>query len=345
MKALFEQRRLRFLTQCLKYLRYVLNDHFILVLLVFSGFVLYQYRELLNHFPQTTWPIWLILGLVVVFLLSLGRLASFLEPADKQFLLPKESEILQQVNRAKQRTFLIWGAVQTLVLLLFWPIYLALGLSVPVIVGLLVSLLVLKWLVVNVKAKRLLTAHGSLAWQQALAYEKQRKQAILKFFALFTRVKGVSTSVKRRAYLDNWLKKVPQSSQQVWLNLYARAFLRSGDYLTLTLRLLVLSLLVLAFVRPVLLGLGLALLLDYLLFFQLLALYYHYDYQYLTQLFPVATGQKKANLLAFLRGLGVLVFILQALLVWSVEGLVVLVLGMGLLLGLYLPYKVKQMID
>lgn len=38
MKAMFQQRRRDFLTKCSKYLRYVLNDHFVLVLMVFIGF-------------------------------------------------------------------------------------------------------------------------------------------------------------------------------------------------------------------------------------------------------------------------------------------------------------------
>lgn len=51
MKAMFQQRRRDFLTKCSKYLRYVLNDHFVLVLMVFIGFLSLQYRQLLLNFP------------------------------------------------------------------------------------------------------------------------------------------------------------------------------------------------------------------------------------------------------------------------------------------------------
>ena len=47
MKEVFRKRRSLFLGQCLKYLRYVLNDHFVLVLLFLSGFLMVQYGELL----------------------------------------------------------------------------------------------------------------------------------------------------------------------------------------------------------------------------------------------------------------------------------------------------------
>ena len=52
MKEVFQKRRRLFLGQCLKYLRYVLNDHFVLVLFFLLGFLMFQYGELLQHFPK-----------------------------------------------------------------------------------------------------------------------------------------------------------------------------------------------------------------------------------------------------------------------------------------------------
>lgn len=51
MKALFLKRRQDFQKQQNKYLRYVLNDHFVLVLMFLLGFAMVQYGQLLNHFP------------------------------------------------------------------------------------------------------------------------------------------------------------------------------------------------------------------------------------------------------------------------------------------------------
>ena len=42
--------------------------------------------------------------------------------------------------------------------------------------------------------------------------ESKRKQLLLRFFALFTQVKGISNSVKRRAYLDFILKAVQKAA-------------------------------------------------------------------------------------------------------------------------------------
>ena len=85
MKEVFRKRRSLFLGQCLKYLRYVLNDHFVLVLLFLSGFLMVQYGELLKHFPKRHWWLEAILIIVTVALLSLGKIATYIEKK-KSFL-------------------------------------------------------------------------------------------------------------------------------------------------------------------------------------------------------------------------------------------------------------------
>ena len=52
MKDLFLKRKQAFRKECVGYLRYVLNDHFVLFLLVLIGFLAYQYSQLLQHFPE-----------------------------------------------------------------------------------------------------------------------------------------------------------------------------------------------------------------------------------------------------------------------------------------------------
>ena len=124
--------------------------------------------------------------------------------------------------------------------------------------------------------KKSLFRDGHFSWEAAITYETKRRQSILKFFALFTTVKGISASVKRRAYLDKLLALVKKAHDKTWSNLYLRAFLRSSDYLALTLRLVLLSVLALLFIPNHLVAVGLALILNYLLLFQLLGLAQHF---------------------------------------------------------------------
>lgn len=344
MNTLFQKRREQFTRQCLKYLRYVLNDHFVLVLLVFLGFILFQYKQLLANLPQERWLLLLGLVLIMGLFLSLGGVASFILPADKVFLLPQEEAVRKQLASASRRSFLVWGLLQIGLLIFLTPLLVALGLSWLLVLGLLLVLLILRWYLTKAKEARFL-AGDKLDWNKLVVEEQERQQAILKFFALFTTVKGISSRTKPRSYLNFMVNKLPKSQDKLWLNLYVRAFLRSGDYLALSLRLLGMSFLILLFIQEVWLAVGLTLLLNYLLLFQLLALYHHYDYQYLTQLYPAPSHLKSKNLLLFLRYLGFVMLLGQSLLTWSGLGLALLWGGMLVILYLYLPYKLKQMID
>jgi len=62
MRNLFQKRRQVFRNQCLKYSRYVFNDHFVLFLFVFIGFLAVQYSQLLRSFPKNHLPIILALA-------------------------------------------------------------------------------------------------------------------------------------------------------------------------------------------------------------------------------------------------------------------------------------------
>ena len=270
MKRNFHERRQAFLARCLKYSRYVLNDHFVLVLLVLLGFLSLQYRQLLENFPQPVWPVYLLLLAVSTLLFLSGSTATYLEEPDQHFLLTKEGEILKLIQQAIRRQLMVWGLVQILGQLLFLPLYLKLGWPVWGFGLYLLVLTVGKYSLIQAKWAPY-TKEGSFQWGPAIDRERKRQQIILQFFALFTKVKGITSSVKRRSYLDGWLRLVVKRPEKTWDYLYLRAFLRSGDFWGLTLRLFGLSLLVLLTIDLAWLATGLVLLFNYLLLFQLLA--------------------------------------------------------------------------
>ncbi len=313
MKRIFQERRQAFLAHCVKYSRYVLNDHFVLVLLVLLGFLSLQYRQLLDDFPVQVWPVYILLLAVTAFLFFAGTTATYLEEADKYFFLTKERQVVEAVAAASQRQLIIWGLVQVLGQLLFFPLYLKLGLPLW---GFLLYLLVLtvgKFVLIRSRLASY-QKDSIFQWDLAIDSEKKRQQTILQFFALFTRVKGITNSVKRRPYLDGFLKLVVKQPRKTWQYLYLRAFLRSGDFLGLTIRLFMLSVVALLTIHVSWLAAGLVLLLDYLLLFQLLSLYHVYDYQYLTRLYPIGLEQKIRSFSVLLRGILYGVLSLQILL-------------------------------
>lgn len=348
MKALFKKRRQDFLDRCLKYLRYVLNDHFVLVLLVFFGFILLQYRQLLLHFPNNPWYVVLPLVVVSLLLLFAGRVATYMEEADQLFLLTKEEELKILAFQAAVRSWFLWGGLQTGVQILLLPLYRRLGLPLFWFIAYLLVLFLIKgWLHLIWKRKE--WAEKSLDWSFVIQKENQRQQVILQFFALFTRVKGLSNHVKRRVYLDGLLRLIKCQGNRTWDYLFFRSFLRSGDFLALTIRLLCFSLVCLIAIAETWLAIGLVLVFDYLLVFQFMALYQAYDYQYLTLLYPIGKQEKQAGFLRVVRTIFYLVLCVQlmvGIVVVADKLCLALLVGFGLIFGqVYLPIKTKKLID
>ena len=345
MKDLFLKRKQAFRKECVGYLRYVLNDHFVLFLLVLIGFLAYQYSQLLQDFPENHWPILLFLGIVSALLLAWGGIATYMEAPDKLFLLVSEEEVKLYLKGQTSRSLVFWTIVQTLFLLLFAPLFLAMGYGLPVFLVYVLLLGTGKYLVFRHKTSKFFIETG-LDWDYVIAQESKRKQVLLRFFALFTQVKGVSNSVKRRAYLDFILKTVQKVPGKIWQNLYLRSYLRNGDLFALSLRLLLLSLLAVIFIEQSWIATAVVVLFNYLMLFQLLALYRAFDYQYLTQLFPLEKGEKEKGLQEVIRGLTGFVLMVQLIvgLITLQEKLALLaLLGAGLVLQvLYLPYQVKR---
>ena len=348
MKDLFLKRKQEFRKECLGYLRYVLNDHFVLFLLVLLGFVAYQYNQLLQNFPANHLPILCLIGIVSILLLLWGGIATYLEAPDKLFLLVAEEEVREHIQKQSMVSFIFWLCVQTVLLLLFAPLFLAMGLGLPIFGVYLLVLGIAKYVIFRRKSSKFIIANG-LDWDFAIAQESKRKQFLLRFFALFTQVKGISNSVKRRAYLDFILKGVQKVPGKIWQNLYLRSYLRNGDLFALSLRLLILSLSALIFIEQSWIAVAIVILFNYLLLFQLLALYHAFDYQYLTQLFPVGKGQKERGLKEILRAIGMFALALESLLgllVFKDKILVLVLVGAGLVLQyLYLPYQLRRLVD
>lgn len=348
MKDLFLKRKQAFRKECVGYLRYVLNDHFVLFLLVLIGFLAYQYSQLLQDFPENHWPTLLFLGIVSALLLAWGGIATYMEGPDKLFLLVSEEEVKSHLKGQTTRSLVFWLFVQTLFLLLFAPLFLAMGYGLPIFLSYVLLLGAGKYLLFRQKASKFFTETG-LDWDYVISQESKRKQILLRFFALFTQVKGVSNSVKRRAYLDFILKAVQKVPSKIWQNLYLRSYLRNGDLFALSLRLLLLSLLALLFIEQSWIATAVVVLFNYLLLFQLLALYHAFDYQYLTQLFPLEKGEKEKGLKQIVVGVGSAVLLLELLVgavVFQEKIALLALVGASLFLQLfYLPYQLKRLVD
>ena len=333
MIEVLQKRKTTFRNQCLKYSRYVFNDHFVLFLLIFLGFLAVQYSQFLRSLPKDKSLLLLVLALAPLLLLPIGSIATYFEKPDMIFLLAKEEQLKGYLKQQTIRATIFWGILQTLVLVLFVPLALALGLSLTIVVVYLSILFLLK----------------GLDWKRIVELENQRKQSILRFFSLFTTVKGMTNSVKRRAYLDRLTSMVPKVSAKTWNNLYLRSYLRNGDLFSMSLRLLGLAIAVFVFIPQTLVAVAVAGLLNYLLVFQLLGLYKAFDYQYLTRLFPLEISAKTRGLLQTVQSVTLFVVLVEGglgLLVFEEKILVLALLAFtGFLAYGYAPFKVRRLVD
>ena len=290
----------------------------------------------------------LFLGIVSALLLAWGGVATYIEVPDKLFLLVAEEEVKSYLKGQIVRSLVFWTIVQTLFLLLFAPLFLVMGYGLLVFLVYVLLLGTGKYLLFRHKASKFFTETG-LDWDYVIVQESKRKQVLLRFFALFTQVKGVSNSVKRRAYLDFILKTVQKVPGKIWQNLYLRSYLRNGDLFALSLRLLLLSLLAVIFIEQSWIATAVVVLFNYLMLFQLLALYRAFDYQYLTQLFPLEKGEKEKGLKQIVFGVGSAVLLLELLVGVVVfqekTALLALVVASLFLQLFYLPYQVKRLVD
>lgn len=100
MKELFNQRVRIHQRQLQKYLRYIINDSFVVIMtFLFGGAVVY-YTSFLKQLP-TPYPLGQVISLLILlFALHIGKLATLLKPADQIFLLPKEAKMARYLQSA-----------------------------------------------------------------------------------------------------------------------------------------------------------------------------------------------------------------------------------------------------
>ncbi|GFH40578.1 ABC transporter permease [Lactococcus insecticola] len=284
MKTLFDTRKAKWRAQNLRYLRFVFNDHFVLVLMFLIGFLAYQYAAVIKTLPEHWLPGIILAVLISIMGLFFGRLATFVEPADEQFLLAKEAAVQSHLKRSAKSSL-----VMPAILLVFLAVILSplAQVSLPVSIIWALCLVAIKYGLL-VRKSQTFIKNNLIDWSQLISYETARQNTILKIFSQFTDVKGLRQSAKRRKYLDGFLGKTTKAYDY----LFIRTFLRSGDYFALTLRLTGLAVLSLVFIGNGVLALLLAVLFDYLLVFQLLPLGQSQDYQVLVSLYPSTHADK-----------------------------------------------------
>lgn len=119
---LWRRRFAEYQKEIFRYLRYMLNDHILFVLVFAGGAALYYYSGWVKTIDPG-FPAVPIMAAVLGLLLTGGQIHTLLKEADKVFLLPMETAMKSYFNKALFLSFLLQGVLLAAVLAAFMPLY------------------------------------------------------------------------------------------------------------------------------------------------------------------------------------------------------------------------------
>lgn len=125
MKELWKQRQKQHVIQMMKYIKYVFNDHFTIVLMVAFGFLATYYAQFLTTATTQTLKhpfVFIIVTLIWTICSQAFRLAVLFKPADEHFLMPLEHELPSYLQKTYQYSFIL----PIFAVLALWAIHLPL---------------------------------------------------------------------------------------------------------------------------------------------------------------------------------------------------------------------------
>ncbi|MGQ5113891.1 ABC transporter permease [Bacillus halotolerans] len=335
------------------YMKYMLNDHLVIVLIFFIAGAASWYskwiRDIPAHFPSF-WVMAVLFSLV----LTGSYVRTLLKEADLVFLLPLEAKMEPYLRQAFVYSYVSQLFPLIALSLVAMPLYFAVtpGASLLSYAAVFVQLLLLKawnqaleWrmtfqndrsmkqmdLVIRFAANTLVlyfvfqsvyvyalviyiimaalylyvssAAKGkTFKWESHIEYELRRKQRFYRIANLFTDVPHLKKQAKRRAYLDFLLRFVPFEQRKTFAYMFARAFLRSSDYLGIQVRLTVIFALIIMYASasPMIAGI-LTVFTVFITGIQLLPLFGHFDHLALQELYPVKKEAKLKSYFSLLK--------------------------------------------
>ncbi|PMC40309.1 exoprotein ABC transporter permease EscB [Bacillus sp. UMB0899] len=166
----------------------------------------------------------------------------------------------------------------------------------------------------------------ALKWEQLITREEQKKQSFYKLANLFTDVPKLKKQAKRRAYLDWFVNRVKYSQDNVYEYLFLRAFIRSGDYFGIVVRLTIIGCVILSFMDNGLIGsLVISLIFTFLTGIQIMSLFKHYELLELPNLYPHAEKKKMSSFLKIIFKVLLIQAVIYSLVTLAISSLMIFV--------------------
>lgn len=163
-----------------------------------------------------------------------------------------------------------------------------------------IVILIIKFVLYVLYYRRLL-AHHPLKWTLLLEEESDRTARFYRFVQSFTDVPYMKAKVKRRRMLSALSDFFVWKRKNIYDVMFWKAFLRSGEYLGIYVRLLFVGSLVMYAFPSEWVRLAVALLFLYMTSVQLKTIRFHYDVLLWPDLYPVSPMDKKKAFVPFMQ--------------------------------------------
>lgn len=190
--------------------------------------------------------------------------------------------------------------------------------------------------------------HG-LAWDVLIENDAHRLGNFYRTVSMFANVPEMKKRLKKRKLLASLVNKaIPFKNNVTYDYLYRLTFIRSGDYVSMYVRLIILGGLAIVFIPNVWLKIVLALLFIYMTNFQMVTLFHHYRTTIWIDLYPVTDEVRKKSFVTFMAQLTLIQTIIFSVLFifWLDIPSFFLTLAIGTLFNyLFNYYYVKNRIE
>ncbi|APB81488.1 exoprotein ABC transporter permease EscB [Bacillus amyloliquefaciens] len=348
MSTIWQSRLEEHIKETRMYMKYMLNDHLVIVLIFFIAGAASWYSKWVKDIP-VHFPSFWVMAVLFSFVLTGSYVRTLLKEADLVFLLPLEPKMGTYFKHSFKYSYLSQLFPLIALSLVCMPLFFAVspGASLASYAAIFIQMLAVKawnqameWRMtfMNDRSMKMMDAvirficnmlllyfvlqsfyvyaaavyivmaglyvyftsaakHKSLKWEAHIEYELRRKQRFYRIANLFTDVPHLKKQAKRRAYLDFLLRMIPFEQRKTFSYMYARAFLRSNDYLGIQVRLTIIFILIIMLVsaNPWITA-ALTVFTVFITGIQLLPLFGHFHHLSLQELYPV---NQKAKLQSF----------------------------------------------
>lgn len=244
-----------------------------------------------------------------------------------------------RIDNQAGRQFGLWLVpVITLVVGMYFNFWLALVIAVIIVGGM------LGW-----RQRQINTA--ALNWNKMIKIESSRMHRIYQFFNLFTDVPMVKGSIKRRRLLQPLLNRIKLSPDNTYRYLYAHGIIRDNEMSGLYTRLTTLGAILLYLIQGQYLPIIISALFLYLIGFQLIPFYFHYEDNVFVHIYPIDKSNQNNSFAKIIEKLLMLTAVIFAIVVimanlgslTTIAGVIIVeLLEIAWFIKLYLPGRIKK---